>query len=260
MPTPFSPITDVRKRPGYAAINNMRRAIPLPKTHHLSKGQKLTAKMFETMAKISPGDAFPVKGECRFLGLLDVEDCITEDYIQLAHATGEEFQKKLETLLRRAYAAAVDALEQAHIDLADASQQQLLDAFKQADYELEPQHRKAVSLFRGLCVDAAIIPNEETIPHVSHEEGDLSQPSSLANNHTLDRLGGSVTMPEAIPTSSLNGHTGTYDYTMIEGLLDAIEVLRQLPKNPGWKEANRASWHKAIAANVNLLHALLEEK
>ncbi len=246
-----APLISIENRPGYSAINNTLHAIAICTDGVLSNVQKLSAKALEQQ-DIPSGDSFPVMSALRFLRLVDEQGYKTEAFVELAHATGDERQEKLKSIIKKAYSEVFSRLE----DIATANPQQFREAFK--DFAYPNLHGKMITLFKGLCREAGLLSDEgqtRQTPDTQH----IDTRTPLMQVSSTNVLEGYEAMPEPL-SASLNGHISVRDYAMIEGLLDAIEVLRQLPNSPKWTEANRPSWLKAIAINVNLLQTMLEGK
>src|SRR5205814_3129136 len=111
----------------------------------------------------------------------------TEVFDRLAQAYETDqgtYQLILEGHLKDIYA---DAFK--HIpDLAHASQEQLIDAFKV--YDLPKQHRRMVALFKGLCRQAGLTVGETEMPETDlvNEQDSEIDTITLQETSTPDTL------------------------------------------------------------------------
>lgn len=242
-----------RKRMGYATIASLLSILACHKDGKLDF--PLTPQKLQTVG-VPEWNAFILYHTLEDLAFIhngyatDVFDRLAQAY----ETDQTEYRFILRTHLKRIYPEVFDRIH----NFALASQKQLYDAF--SGYDLPKQHRKMVALFKGLCREADLLTVEDTQPQESDEHATVSQSSLTQDNASLEKSGGDIYMPEPLQKPSLNGYVQQQGYSVIEGILDALEVLRQLPKSPHWTETSRQSWLKAIEVNVNLLQTMLQGK
>lgn len=178
------------------------------------------------------------------------------DALAKAYQTDQdEYETILKEHLRYIYAEILNRVP----DLAHASQGQLIDAFKGCDPP--KQHRRMVTLFRGLARQAKLIVNDEEIVHQESSEQvtDTKFPSPPLNDVPLD-LVEYKEMPEFSPSPKTNGVIHVHsDYSMVDELLTSFEELHQeLSQSTEWTEVDRVRWEKFLKINHLLLGKALK--
>lgn len=250
---------NTQTRPGYSPATATLKPLRYNASGQLSIGDKVTAQRLEDFG-ISSSDAYEVRIAWRHLHFVDDHDCVTRTYESLARATDDEFKLLLGKILKNAYSDVFNRLGERGIDLDHVARQEWRDIFRDCKYEPANMQSKMITLFRGLCREAIF---ESNMPQESNQQitetqsqiGDGDKASSTSEGH--------LPMTESAPALDLKGLSSNRDDSMIEAYMFdayryALEVLWLRRKSPGWTEADRASWQKALAANVNLLQTLLD--
>lgn len=261
MPVPFQARTERDlKRPGYCATAHERTIINLVASGQLHKGDKIIAKRLEDEFKIPRSERYLVMGALRHQGFIDEQSCITETLEQVAHATGEEYQARFKAVFEESYA---DAYKYG-LDPACATQQEFKEAFQACNYEPHVMQPKMISLFKGLCRMAGILPDEnapsESVAHQTSDEQNTDAHSFAPPlNDVLPAYEEFKPVLESQPLSKTNGVTHAHSGdSPVEELLAAFEQLYDLRKSASWTEAYRAMWMQYLKINHNLLGIALE--
>ncbi len=244
---------DPFKRPGYSTYANLLKLRTHIAAGHLSKGDKVIISVLENFG-IHSGEAYEVRIGLRNLGLIDSEDCITDTFVEVAPTTGEEYQKQLAKLLHYGYRDIFN-----HINPAHATQQELRDAFRDADYQPESMRSKMLSMFRALCREAGIITAETEKSRGASEQTISSQPQIEQVMKASTPLEGNAPMSELV-LSSRNGRVPVQDHSMIDDILENLAQLRQLRKSPAWTETGREWWYGNLIHNAHSLIKAIEEE
>jgi hypothetical protein len=182
----------------------------------------------------------------------------TEVFNNLAQAYQTDqnaYQSILRDHLRDIYSEAYHRIP----DLAHASQEQLIDAFKV--YDLPKQHRRMVTLFKGLLREIDINSDESEESQTASSQITNTQSSMFLLNDVPLALNEYEPMAEPLHSLKTNGvlHTHLDDSTVME-LLTTVEELRQERISPSWREADRARWEKLLKITNTLLGKALELK
>lgn len=221
------------KRPGYSSVSSTIKPFHQPASGQLSQGLKVTTKLLEDFG-IANSDTYEVRIAWRYLGLVDLEDRLTEIGEQLAHTSDEEFPALLEKTVRYAYKDIFDKLKPAHTTL-----QELKEFFQNSSYEPATMRSKMFTLFRGLCRRAGIILADHETSYESKEYTLMQDPQQ----------------------AKLNGLSQSHwHYTLLEKQVDVLQLLLQMRKNAEWTGREHEWWEENFRMNANMLLKLLEEK
>lgn len=237
---------------GYAYTHNVLKSFSLVTEGKLSKGQRVDAALLRSFKVISDGDATPVIGVWRHLELIDHRDCVTDSFVELANATGKDYENKLWELLEKAYADIIP-----HIDVSNITRKQLAETFKKRGYK--PQtYPKMASLFVGLA-DAAGQRSDDSksFPVSDKETSDTSSSTSL--NDVLQPVEGYTPMPEFVSLFQSNGTIrARVNDTLVLKVLANFEKLRQQRLSVDWTETSRAMWEDQLKLNETMLEQAWE--
>ena len=245
---------DYTKRPGYSPAIATLKPLRQNASRQLSKGDKVTARRLEDFG-ISHSDAYEVRIAWRHLKFVnEQDDCVTETYDSLAHASEDEFKLLLGKVLRNAYSGVFSRLAERGVDLEHVTQQELRDIFRDCQYEPVDMQSKMITLFRGLCREAVFEPD---LPQESGQKVTETQTHIASKDKASTTLEGNAPMTEPAPARGLKGLAAKQDDSMIVAYLDALEVFRQRRKSPDWTEVNSSNWREAVAGIVDLLQKLL---
>lgn len=243
-------------RPGYSPATATLKPLHRHASGQLSRGDKVTVRRLEDDG-VSASDAYEVRIAWKHLGLVDAEYCVTEKYERLIHATDNEFKILLGKILKTAYSDVFNRLAERSIALDNVDQQELRSIFRDCHYEPVDMQSKMITLFRGLCREAVFELGQE--PGQKFTE---AQHYRADGDKAPDPLSGFAPMTEPASTLDFKGlspkQVDSIETYMYDTYRYALEVLWSQRKSPDWTEADRLSWQKAMAANVNLLQTLLE--
>lgn len=106
---------------------------------------------------IPEGSAHRTYHAMQFLGRIDSEGHPTEQFIRLAHASRDAYPHELARNVKESYSAIFASIG----DPSQATAEQLEAAFAHA-YPPK-QHRRMLALFRSLCQQANLMPNDQSI-------------------------------------------------------------------------------------------------
>lgn len=163
----------------------------------------------------------------RFLGLVDEGGNRLEGFEQLRRANTDEYPGVLAEMVRAAYLPVFTI-----VDPATDSDTAIADAFR--GYEPAAQREKMISIFRGLCVRAGLIPAETRAKGGAPKKpvgGALGQkpkasPKKAAEPAPVDR--GAETR--------LSEDGGGVDIRLITA------IIQQLPRERRWTQDRRNRW------------------
>jgi hypothetical protein len=166
----------------------------------------------------------------KFLKLINDDGSLAENFKRLKRASTEEYPGLLAEIVRAAYLPVFSI-----VNPAEDSDTALADAFRR--YEPSNQRVKMISLFRGLCMAANIIPSKPR-----------------------QRGGGRTAQPRPRPKPSNGQAKGSEDgSTPPPPPPDAMDlrlitaIIQQLPREPHWTAERRDKWLQTMASAVDLL-------
>lgn len=208
-----------------------------------------------TTAGVAEGNASRTLQALRFLDLIDEEGYHTPNFHLLGNAPSDEYPEILGQILKDAYKNVFMVL-----DPATATDDRLQNAFRY--YQPKAQRQRMISLFKGLCREAGLMPGGSEPMKRSRSTTSSKSTTPLGTNRKQ-----LVTEP-SIPhkpldtafVSSQTNHHHQYDISQEYPLL--LNLLQQLPKGEEkyWTKERREKWLQAVAANVDLLVDVKEEE
>lgn len=214
---PYAPVKNVLD-----VVHRLRdRGLPVP----------LTADSIQTLG-IPPGNAPRTLQAVKFLGLIDGKGGLTEPAERIRRASTEEYPSLFAEIIRAAYVPVFQL-----VDPAEDGEVKIADAFRQ--YDPAGQREKMVTLFLGLCEEAAVVqkterqsqrqaaPRRET-PRPRRDAARTGHRSGGGTGDTSGGGGGSSITP-APPANLLFGVSeddiGALDDTEFKSVWDALGVV-----------------------------------
>jgi hypothetical protein len=212
--------------------------------------EKITNQV-ATQSGIPEGNISRTLQALRVMDLIDEEGNRTPTFNRLGKAREDEYPALLAEVLREAYKDVFMYIN----NPAEASEMDIINAFR--PYEPQAQRGRMISLFRGLCQEAGLIPGGKTVtPKRVRVTSTIKSPVLLrAANQTAAQQENTaqVNTYPASPTPNRLVSIA-HDY----GLLEAL--LQQLPQDKKWTKKSRDRWLKAITANVDVLIEVEDEE
>lgn len=252
MPVPFQARTERDlKRPGYCALSHMQKFVSLVALGRLHQGEEITPRRLGVEFGFPKSEKYLVLAGARHLGFVDEENRITETFVQLVRAKGEEYREKFTKVLEDSYPGVFNA----GLDLSHATQQEFKQAFHALNYEPFDMQVKMIGLFKGLARMAGIIPDESN----GSQAGNGHVADTLSSTSPLNTVPLTLTELKSMPESSLSSKmNGTLpirtDYTVVEEILTSIEELHQeLSQSIDWTETDQEKWEKFLKINHTML-------
>lgn len=173
----------------------------------------------------------------RFLGLVDEDGKQLESFARLRRAKTEEFPGVLAEIVQAAYLPVFTV-----VNPATDGDTAIGDAFR--GYEPGNQREKMITLFRGLCIRAGIIPASAAKPKGGAPKRPVG--GALAPKPKTPKRDAVVDEQRAT-----DGQTGDEGGAVDLRLITAI--IQQLPRERRWSAARRERWLAAITSAVDLL-------
>lgn len=195
---------------------------------------------------VPEGNAPRTLASLRFLGLVNEEDYLTPAFERFGKAPTSEYQEVLAEIVRAAYAPVFTL-----VDPAEDSEIAIQDAFRH--YKPPAQRGRMVTLFLGLCREAAMIPGGPPTRKAKMRRGDSAKsqtPKQPRKDATLHAEPGPASA--STPPSELHATDGP-DPRLVSVL------MQKLPASGKWTQAKRDKWLQAVAANVDLMIEIVEE-
>lgn len=169
----------------------------------------------------------------RFLGMIDEGGNRLENYDRLSRAKTDEFPGVLAEIVQAAYLQVFTI-----VNPATDTDTAIADAFR--GFEPQNQRGKMISLFRGLCVRAGIIPASAA------PKG--GAPKRSVGGALAPKPGTPKREPAPEPERSAETDDGgAVDIRLITA------IIQQLPRERRWSAARRERWLAAITSAVDLL-------
>lgn len=180
----------------------------------------------------------------RFLGLIDEGGNRLESFERLRQAKTDEYPGVLAEIVRAAYLPVFTI-----VDPATDSDTSIADAFR--GYEPGAQRAKMISLFRGLCVAAGLIPvgNRPAggAPKKPVGGAFLSKPRAATKRAAPEEQ-------EPKRVGEPRSDDGGVDIRLITA------IIQQLPRERRWSASRRDRWLAAITSAVDLLIEVKEDE
>lgn len=253
--TSYPTLDQVRKRPGYASLVNVHKALQIIDSEQLSVGDKLDTSKLEIKGEMSRGKSYEVRMTLRHLDLLDQEHHITSVCEQLVHASGEHYRELLRAQIQARYS---DLLERLAI-LPYVNHELLKEAFKQCGYEPVSMQPKMLRLFKGLSREAGII-IERTAPLKDADEQTI-EANPILPEKALAPIEGDGHTEESFfisyTPSFIRRETSESDLI--------LNCLFHLPHCRDWTDADTSWWQQAVAqatttTTEKILHTLKDKR
>ena len=208
-----------------------------------------------TTVGVAEGNASRTLQTLRFLNLIDEEGYHTPNFELLGNAPSDEYPEVLGQILRDAYKNVFMVL-----DPATASHEQLQNAFRY--YQPRAQRQRMISLFKGLCREAGLMPEGSETPRRSRSTTPSKSTMSFASSRKQP-VTESITSQNPLGPTAVTSQT---NYQQQNGILQEytllLNLLHQLPKGTEkkWTSTRREKWLQAVTANVDLLIDVAEEE
>lgn len=168
----------------------------------------------------------------KFLGLIDEESGkTTEAFDRIKRASTEEYPGQLAEVVQAAYLPVFSI-----VNPAEDGDVALADAFRR--FEPANQRGKMVSLFRGLCMEAGIL------PVVKRQRGGGKPRPGSNGQQRVAKVPRSEPPPRPDPSPAPADH--------IDRALIAA-IIQQLPREARWTAARREKWLQTLTSAVDLL-------
>jgi len=174
----------------------------------------------------------------RLLDLVDAEGMPTDELVGLAKSTSEEYPKKLQEVLRAAYAEVFS-----FVDPAVDSIERVEDAFR--GYSPRGQRARMVSLFLGLCKHAEIVENQPAKPSARSASGSAPRIAAQTvrtpklrtlRSGPIKRTNQNSALPSALPAP-------------LSALLDELAV-----RGPVWTRDERDTYLAGFRAMLDIYY------
>ncbi|HEU0074416.1 MAG TPA: DUF5343 domain-containing protein [Dehalococcoidia bacterium] len=162
----------------------------------------------------------------RFLGLVDESNRRTDLFTRLGRATTEEYPELLSEVVRAAYAPIFEF----GIDPAQDNEQRIVDAFRR--YEPSGQRVSMARLFRGLCQEAGLAPQEAAAPR---------QPRNTPPRQRAPRQDRAPVRQQDTPSPAPD----RADLRPIHQMVDS------LPYEGWWTQDRRERWLRGLEALID---------
>lgn len=235
--------TDVTRTAPYAPLSNV--LVVIRRLRERGLPETLTPQELARIG-VPDGNAARTLQALRLLGLADEEGRRSPRFDRLGRATSTEYPDVLAEIIKDAYAPVLTI-----IDPATAGEHEIHDAFR--SFEPRAQRGRMVSLFIGLCREAALRPGgpvervvrtkrqeriREVLSRASRERGPVIPPP---------QNDGMVTFDLAADTNANGSDQARPDYRLL------VALIQQLPRDGKWTEARRDRWINAMTVNLDLL-------
>lgn len=202
-------------------------------------------------------DLVTIQQTLKDFGLINEDGHPTPKFDQLASAyqtSPKEYQDILHSILHETYSEIFFNLN----DPAKATPSQFKAAFE--SYEPRSEHKKMISLFKGMCREAGLMPPLEGIIRMSNGQFTTavqSGTSGISQDSNTPRLQEENT-PESIGEEKMNGHINLdLDQFMSDGIYKTLQYLRRLRlrlrNHPSWTDEDRRELDEMIEFNLNQL-------
>ncbi len=152
-----------------------------------------------------------------------------------------EYPGALAQILKDAYKNVFMAL-----DPATASEDRFENAFRY--YQPKAQRQRMISLFKGLCREAELMPggSPETVRRTrSTSKSSVSTNGAKKVQPKQDYA--TYPEPQMVPTQHVSQTMSSHEFALIQGLVS------KLPKEKKWTKLRREKWLQAMTATVDLL-------
>jgi hypothetical protein len=192
-------------------------------------------------AGITDGNANRTIAALEYFGLLNEDGKTTDTWKAIATSTSNDYPKVLEGILKNAY----PTIFELHPNPAEATDIEIADAFKKS--EPYAQQGRMVSLFRGLCQEAGLIPGEP----LTRERKTSQKPASQKNNSKDASIQQQETEIQKYktpaPPEKMSSSLVWYNNlgTLMSRLPD--------PENAHWSLDEKERWLHALQAMLDLL-------
>lgn len=171
----------------------------------------------------------------RFLGLIDEGGNRLPSFDNLQRARTDEYPGQLAEIVRAAYLPVFTI-----VDPAVDSDMAIADAFRA--YEPRAQRQKMIALFRGLCMEAAIMgPRPRAVGGAPKRPvgGALSMRSRASTPKRAES--------RRVETDEPRGEDGAIDTRVLTAL------IQQLPKERRWTSVRRERWFSMFESAVDFV-------
>ncbi|MCH8025885.1 MAG: DUF5343 domain-containing protein [Chloroflexi bacterium] len=220
----------------YAPVNNVLSVIRRLRDYGLQ--EVLNLGELERIG-IPTGNAPRTLAALRFLRLVDEDGRRTPAFDRLGRAKSEEYTETLAEIIRDAYSEVLGI-----VDPAQNTEIEIADAFR--GFEPSRQRNRMITLFMGLCREAAIVtggraPEARPRRRQQHQDQGQRQERPAHEMPTQDDE-----QPEPPPAG--------LDLRLLSGL------MQQLPKDGRWTQERRDRWLHAMAGNVDLIVTVVDQE